>query len=211
MNDLIPLFGSEEATSKSARSDAIVNRQRILAVTKQLFTERGPAAVNIADIVQATGIGRGTFYRHFANKGELCLAVMDQQIEEFQNKILAMLRRMTADHASPMTQLDAFLHELVHFTDVDTPLLLEAQRQGVPYFDHKIAPQFWQHATVIGLLRAAVKVGEIAVDLDLEYLADALLAPLNAQLFHFQREERSFSPERISAGLRALVAHLRMG
>ncbi|MCE7980058.1 MAG: TetR/AcrR family transcriptional regulator [Caldilinea sp. CFX5] len=210
MNEAIDLLTPEESAGKSGRKDAVANRRHIIATAQRLFTEHGPAAVNIADIVQAAAIGRGTFYRHFANKGELCLAVMDEQIAEFQNKILALLRRMTADHVSPLTQLDAFLDELVQFTDVDTPLLLEAQRQGVPYFDHKVAPQFWQHATVIGLLRAAVKAGEIAADLDLEYVADAILAPVNAQLFHFQRAERGFSPERISRGLRTIVAHLRI-
>jgi hypothetical protein len=91
-----------------------------------------------------------------------------------------------------------------------TPLLREAQRQGLHYFEKKEGtPQQWQQDTVAGLLRMAAANGEISPGMDIEYLADAVLAPLNAQLFHQQREQNEFSPERISASLRAFVARLR--
>jgi len=200
----------EETPGQAERSDAIANRQRILAATRQLFAAQGPAAVNMSDIVKEAGVGRGTLYRHFANKGELCLAVMDEEIAGFQNGVLAQLRQMTAVSTPAMTQLDDFLARLVIFTERYTPLLQEAQRQGLPYFEKKEGtPQYWQQATVLGLLRTAVARQEIPADLDLVYLADAILAPLNAQLFHYQRAVQGFSTERISAGLRAFVARLK--
>ena len=70
-------------------------------------------------------------------------------------------------------------------------------------------PQFWPHMTVSGLLQGAINDGELPPDLDVAYVADALLATLNASLFRFQRQGRGFSLERISAGLRRLVAGLR--
>jgi AcrR family transcriptional regulator len=208
-NDSIPLNITEEST-QAERSDAIANRQRILGAARRLFAERGPAEVNMSDIVQASEVGRGTLYRHFPNKGELCLAVMDEEIAEFQNEVLAQLRQMTAVSTPAMTQLDDFLDRLVAFTETYTPLLREAQRQGLHYFAKKEGtPQHWQQATVLGLLRTAVAHHEIPADLDLNYLADAVLAPLNPQLFHYQRTAQDFSPERISAGLRTFVARLR--
>jgi AcrR family transcriptional regulator len=181
-----------------------------LAATRQLFAERGPAAVNMSDIVKAADVGRGTLYRHFPNKGELCLAVMDEEIAEFQNEVLVRLREMTAVSTPAMAQLDDFLDRLVRFTEMYTPLLREAQAQGLHYFEKKEGtPQYWQQATVLGLLRTAVASREIPADLDLDYLADAILSPLNAQLFHYQRTVQNFSPERISAGLRAFVARLQ--
>lgn len=211
MSDSIPLNLAPEPAGLAERSDAIANRRRILAVTRQLFAEHGPAAVNMSDIVQAAGVGRGTLYRHFANKGELCLAVMDEEITEFQNEVLDRLRQMTAVSAPALAQLDDFLDRLVGFTELYTPLLREAQTQGLPYFASKEGtPTYWQQATVLGLLRTAVANQEIPPGLDLEYLADAILAPLNAQLFHHQRTIQEFPPERISHGLRAFVARLRV-
>lgn len=211
MTTSIPLHMAEEPAVQAERSDAVANRERILAATRRLFAEHGPAAVSMSDIVTAAGVGRGTLYRHFPNKGELCLAVMDKEIGEFQNEVLDRLRQMTAVSAPAMTQLDDFLDRLVTFTETYAPLLEEAQRQGLHYFAKKEGtPQYWQQATVLGLLQTAVAQGEIPPDLDLDYLADAILAPLNPQLFHYQRAVQGFPPERISAGLRAFVARLRL-
>lgn len=210
MDDAIPLHMAQEPASQAERSDALANHQRILAATRRLFTEHGPTAVNMSDIVKAAGVGRGTLYRHFANKGELCLAVMDEEIAEFQNDVLYRLRQMAAVNTPAMKQLDDFLNRLALFTEMYTPLLREAQRQGLHYFEKKEGtPQYWQQATVLGLLRTAVANQEIPTDLDLDYLADAILAPLNPQLFHYQRSVREFSPQRISAGLRSFVSRLQ--
>ncbi|MCA9923505.1 MAG: TetR/AcrR family transcriptional regulator [Anaerolineales bacterium] len=212
MNDAIPLNMSEEPGGYAERSDAVANRRRILEVTRRLFAEYGPTAVSMSDIVKAAGVGRGTLYRHFPDKGALCLAVMDEEIAEFQNEVLDRLRQMTAVSAPAMAQLDEFLDRLVWFTETYTPLLREAQAQGLHYFEKKEGtPQYWQQATVLGLLRTAVSQNEILPDTDIDYLADAVLAPLNPQLFHYQRAVQQFSPERISDGLRAFVAQLHYG
>jgi hypothetical protein len=58
---------------------------------------------------------------------------------------------------------------------------------------------------VLGLLRGAAREGELEEDLDLEYLATALLAPLEVELYYHQRRVAGLSRERISAGLRSLV------
>jgi AcrR family transcriptional regulator len=211
MSESIPLRVTNHAIGHGERSDAVANRQRILEATRQLFAEQGPEAISMTDIVQAAGVGRGTLYRHFPNKAELCLAVMDGQTAEFQNDVLDRLRQMTAANAPAMEKLDYFLDRLVYFTEAYTPLLREVQRQDIQHFEKKGgAPQNWQQATVSGLLRMAVASGEILADQDIDYLTDAILAPLNAHLFHFQRVEKGYLPERISAGLRDFVARLRL-
>ncbi|MEM7332680.1 MAG: helix-turn-helix domain-containing protein [Chloroflexota bacterium] len=206
MDHSIPL---NNAGQRPERSDAVANRERILIETRQLFAEHGPTAVNMSDVVRAAGIGRGTLYRHFPNKGELCLAVMNEEIAEFQNEVLGRLRHLSRENAPAMSQLDEFLSLLVIFTDTYTALLREVQAQGLSYFDKKQGtPTQWQQATVLGLLQMAAAAGEIGQAHDIEYLADAVLAPLNPQLFYYQREVQGFSAERISNGLRAFVRQL---
>ena len=63
--------------------------------------------------------------------------------------------------------------------------------------------------TISGLLQGAIAEGELPQELDVTYISDAILATLKADLFRFQRQGRNFSLERISAGLRSLVAGLR--
>lgn len=66
--------------------------------------------------------------------------------------------------------------------------------------------QDWQRWTVLGLLKKAAGIGELdAEGLDLEYLAVALLAPLDVDLFYYQRRVQGLPAQRISAGLRSLV------
>jgi AcrR family transcriptional regulator len=190
------------------RADAAANRLRILHVAEQLFAERGVENVNMAEIAEAAGVGKGTLYRRFANKAELCLSLIDEQMAAFQNDRLAQMRLATAQGVSKMEQLAAFLEALVHFTDAHSPILCEVQRAGLLPEEGKsnpALPHFWQYMTVHSLLKTAVADQEISADLDLDYLADALLAPLKADLFRFQRQVRGFSLDQISQGLQTLV------
>jgi len=209
---LVAQIGDSMVSSRSQRRDAAANRERILAAAEKLFARHGVADVTMADVAQEAGVGKGTLYRRFTNKGELCLALMDSQMTEFQNNMLARMQRMSADGVPRLTQLDQFIDALVYFTDAHSPLLCEVQRegliQGVEGSGLQL-PHFWQHMTVSGLLKAAVAQGELPSDLDIDYFADALLAPLKADIFRFQRQARGFSLERISAGLRLIVRGLQ--
>jgi hypothetical protein len=62
--------------------------------------------------------------------------------------------------------------------------------------------------TIHGLLREAARNGEIAIDHDLDYFGEALLAPLHLDVYRFQRNFRGFTTGRIKAGLRTWVGLL---
>jgi len=206
------VIGDQGTTQKPERRDAAANRALILETADKLFAERGVQDVNMADIAQAAGVGKGTLYRRFANKGELCLALMDTQMTDFQNSILSRMQQLNAQGVPKLEQLDQFLDALVYFTDTHSPLLCVAQSAGLlqDVEERMIQlPHFWQYMTVKGLLKTAVSHHELSPNLDIEYLADALLAPLRADIFRYQREVRGFSLERISAGLRMIIAGLK--
>lgn len=207
----ISLNTIDNTPSRSERRDAVENRQRILITAENLFAERGVADVNMADIAKAAGVGKGTLYRRFASKAELCLALMDTQMAEFQNVMLDRMRQLTAQDVPQLDQLDQFLDALVQFTDVHSPLLCVVQSEGLTTEMNVQRPHFWQFMTVRGLLQTAVSTGELPATVDVDYVADALLAPLHASIFRFQRQVRGFSLERISAGLRGIVRGLANG
>lgn len=208
--DIIPLMAADNAShlKRARRADAIANRELILATAQRLFAERGIAHVCMAVIAESARVGKGTLYRGFANKGELCLALLDEDMRLFQNQTLQMLRER---HDQPaLSRLDAFLNSLVYFVERQAPLLREAQLHGTlqseatPGHDspHRWLP--WLRTTVGLLLQQAEQNGE-ADTLDIPYLVDAILAPLSADLFLYQRETCGFDLERISQGLRQLV------
>lgn len=198
-----------EGDGRSERSDAAANRARILAAAERLFAERGVPAVHMAEIAEAAGVGKGTLYRRFCNKGELALSLMDAQLKEFQDKQLASMRRMTAADVPFLEQLSHFLAALVSFTETHMPLLYEAQQHSQALEEEEVArPHFWQYMTVHALLRQAVEAGELPNDVDAAYAAEALLAPLSAETFRFQKEHLGFGTERIAGGLRMMVRGL---
>lgn len=200
-----------EESKRTERSDAAENRRRILAVAEKLFNKHGVSNVNMADIAKSAGVGQGTLYRRFANKAELCLALLDTQMSEFQDEVLSTLREMSHKHESHLTQLIWFLDALVIFSERHSPLLCAAQHEMriLAPAPPDSSPFQWQRMTVSGLLNAASSAGEAKRDLDIPVVADALLAPLNMTLFDAQRRVYGYSKERISAGLRQLVIGLR--
>lgn len=204
----IDLLGTE--SRRPERRDAVANRKLILETAEKLFAQHGVAAVNMAQVAQAANVGKGTLYRRFTNKAELCLALMDSQMAEFQNVMLDRMRHMTSEGVTPLSQLKHFLDALVYFTEAHIPLLCEVQREGL--LDNSESdiqrPHFWLYLTINGLMRQAIDYGELSADLDIEYLSDALLTPLRADIFRFQRERRGFSLERISSGLQTIVTSI---
>lgn len=204
------LLTIEEVQSRTERADAAANRALILQTAEKLFAEQGVSNVNMADIASAAGVGKGTLYRRFANKGELSLALMDTRLRDFQNRMLDMMRQMHADGVPYLDQLDIFLVELVQFNGRHLPLLGEVQRQSDLLDEGDlIRPHYWQYMTVRALLDAAQRHKEVPESLDVEYMAEALLAPLNPSSFRFQQKALGFSLERITAGLCTLIKGLR--
>ncbi len=56
--------------------------QDILKTTLELFLEHTEDKVTVEMIAEKAGIGKGTIYKHFETKGEICLRLMIQYEEE---------------------------------------------------------------------------------------------------------------------------------
>ena len=55
-------------------------RRRIVAAAARLFAARGYEATSIDEVMQAAGLTRGAFYRHFASKGALYTEATGQAV-----------------------------------------------------------------------------------------------------------------------------------
>jgi AcrR family transcriptional regulator len=190
---------------EAERSDAARNRRVILRTARTLFEERGVTCVNMEEIARASGVGKGTLYRRFPHKGFLCQALLDEPTRHLQEQTLEVLREpgMTA-----VGKLHVFLDRLVGFTAENLDLLYGGNEPlcGADRLERFSHPAYdWVRSTVLGLLRAAVNERDVEGGLDLEYLATALLAPLDVDLFYYQHRVQGLSAERISGGVRDLV------
>src|SRR4029450_851776 len=68
-------------TDRPLRRDAEINRQRLLTSASELFAQRG-LDVTLNDIAHHAGVGVGTAYRRFANKGEVMAALFAARLNE---------------------------------------------------------------------------------------------------------------------------------
>ncbi len=197
-----------EAPQRSVRCDAAENRRRILVTAEKLFAKHGVAEVNMADIAKAAQVGQGTLYRRFANKGELCLALLDAQMADFQNASLGTLREMSSRNEPKLEQLCWFLDAVVRFNARHAPLLCTAQREITLPESPVGSPFTWQRVTVAGLLNGAARGHEIEAGLDVQVMADVLLAPAHPHVFNFLHNVNKYSLNRISAGMQRFVRGL---
>jgi len=181
----------------------------ILSTARKLFEERGVTCVTMEEIARAAGVGKGTLYRRFPHKGFLCQSLLDEPTMHLQERTLEIL----SEPGTPaLEKLDAFLNRLVAFTAENLDLLYGGNEPlcGADRLERFSHPAYdWRRSTVLGLLRAAASEGDVDAGLDLEYLATALLAPLDVDLFYYQHRVQMLPAERISVGVCALVPHAK--
>jgi AcrR family transcriptional regulator len=190
---------------EAERKDAARNRRVILTTARSLFEERGVTCVTMEEIARLSGVGKGTLYRRFPHKGFLCQALLDEPTRHLQEQTLEILRE---PGTSASEKLDAFLDRLVVFTAENLDLLYGGNEPlcGADRLERFSHPAYdWRRSTVLGLLRSAVSEGDLDDGLDLEYLATALLAPLDVDLYYYQHRVQGLTVERISGGVRSLI------
>ena len=67
--------------SRPARRDAVQNRAALLEAARSVFAAHGlDAPLDL--IAERAGVGRGTLYRHFADRTELALAVLEDEVAD---------------------------------------------------------------------------------------------------------------------------------
>jgi AcrR family transcriptional regulator len=94
LREISGLFGVITGTNKGETKDepeedrqAIDRRERILENASELFAAKGYHGTTIDEIVQATGIAKGTFYIYFDSKEELLVEVIKKLIDKTLERI----------------------------------------------------------------------------------------------------------------------------
>jgi AcrR family transcriptional regulator len=147
-------------TERKQRSDAQQNRERILAVAKNAFSQFG-ANASLDDIAKKAGVGPGTLYRHFPSREELLKAVYHAGTEK-----LAEAGREFAESLPPVEALRAWMMLFVDYI-ADKQIIAPALNAllGDPHKLYEASyPKIWD--AVRDLVKQAIKSGDIREDLD---------------------------------------------
>jgi AcrR family transcriptional regulator len=99
---------TETQPLRPQRADARVNRDKLVAAGRKLFTVKGTSAP-LEEVAEHAGVGIGTLYRHFPTRQALLEAVYVDEVE-------AMARAATdLAELAPWEALSQWLHQYVGF------------------------------------------------------------------------------------------------
>lgn len=195
MNDDLILNDSPQPS----RADAVKNRALLLETARRLFTQKSVENVSMKAIAEAAGVGKGTLYRHFENKSQLCHALLDQETRDLQESSLRRLQNQGA----PTDDLVWFVEQVAHFVIRNLDLLfIEEPELRVIMLAHPA--HLWWRQTIRGLLGRIKPSGE----LDLDYTSDMIYVMLDARTIYFQMRVIGYDDTRIINGLQAVVRQI---
>ena len=97
--------------SDRLRSDARLNRNRILDVARRAFATDPNASLN--SIVKAAGVGAGTMYRHFPSREALLVGVYRQEVDA----LVALAPALLEEH-QPLEALQLWCDRFAQFGSV---------------------------------------------------------------------------------------------
>lgn len=180
------------------RADAARNRARILAAVRELLRTRTPCELSIDSIAAAAGVGKGTIYRRFGDRGSLMQALLDEHEETFQGAVLSGPPPLGPGAAAD-ARLHAFLCALVDQLEEVGDLLAEVET-GQRWWTSP--PQRFRR------LHVRVLLADARPDLDTAPAAEALLAPLTAESYHHMRHTAGFSADRVKQTMCTLASGL---
>lgn len=176
--------------------------QRILEAARQLFTESGLEAVSMYSIAKRAGIGQGSLYRRFTDKGEICSALLLDSTEQFMTGMEQQLAA-SAGEADALEYLRRSIGQVVDFIEQYAELLnmIKSEFTGkkqLTQFEHP----FFQRLGVImtELLQRASANGEI-IELDPRFAATALISVLSPDLYLYEQKRHGSSKQEISRGI----------
>lgn len=177
------------------RADAVKNRAHLLEIARQLFDAQGVEAVTMSHIAEAAALGKGTLYRHFKDKNDLCQALLNDDQRAVQDRTLERMRQQP----DALDNLLWFLNEVVLFVERNSAFLCSAT--GVSGSLQHPAHWWWRQ-TIHALVR------QINLPGDPDFIADTLYVMCDVHTIYFLRQVRGYSHDRVMNGLYDLVQKL---
>ncbi len=185
--------------ARTPRADAQRNRDLLLNTARRLFEQHGVDSVPMSAVAEAAGVGKGTLYRHFPNKTELCATLIDEDQRGLQERTFTRMRQVR----DPLANLRWFLGEAIAFVERNEAFLSSANEGLMPLMHPAHA---WWLQTIRGLLGQAL--GANPHGINVQSAAMMLYIMIDPRSIHFQKQAQNWDGERILEGLWSVVERL---
>ncbi len=104
---------SIDRSLRVARARAHARSDRFVAAATELLQEKGTTDFTVQDVVERSGMSIRTFYKYFASKEDLLVAVSETVVAR---KAVPRLRELIEKHRDPMLRLRAYIEGLVELS-----------------------------------------------------------------------------------------------
>lgn len=178
------------------RRDAVANASRILAAARRVLDSGGPDCLTMDRLAAEAGVGKGTVFRAFGSRAGVFAALTDESEREFQAGYLSGPPPL-GPGAPPLERLLAYGAGRLELDRLHGRLLLARVQAPGDKFD---VP-----ARKVSALHLRMLLRQCGVTEQLDVLAEALLAPLDAETVHYLTTARGVSPAQLLAGWEALA------
>jgi AcrR family transcriptional regulator len=200
---LTSMTGPTQRTPKTARSDALANRQRILDAAREVFARRGLDA-EIREIAERAGVGIGTLYRHFESREGLLSTLVHQAEEDLLRRIQPVLE-IEEPRAAVRTAIRAGAEFCEQFGALTEVMLRDELDSFHPGGHDKYHAGGWEgyHAShpdfmdefkelLANLLQRGMRDGTFRPDLDVPVAVAALMSILASGMLLALATQRSY-------------------
>lgn len=174
---VIASTGPGESTEEPEEERQAVDRgKRIIDNASELFAARGYHGTTIDEIVQATGIAKGTFYIYFNSKEELLVGVVKRLIGDTMEKIDRKLERKKEKGFITSIEIKGQQFLELYLEKSELLYMLIGETVGNPRLMDQLKEVYEQLAERVEEdLREGVETGEIYPYTDLKTIAYALV------------------------------------
>jgi AcrR family transcriptional regulator len=182
---------------KATRADAARNHELILCTARHLFDSEGVAHVTMSAVAEAANIGKGTLYRHFADKAQLLHALIDSEAQALRAQTDERLGR----HECARENLHWFIDQALDFSHRNSAMLCEATHHA-PSATLNHPARLWWRDVLTELFRQRQSAVAPA------YAAAMLFMMLDSHTLYHQQAHMGFTLDAIRANLHLVIDQL---
>lgn len=181
----------------AVRADAARNRVAILEAAQRLLASAGAQGLTMDAIACEAGVGKGTLFRRFGDRSALLHALLDERERALQEGLLRGPPPL-GPGAPPPQRLMAFGEAVLDLLEQHGEVIALAET-GLPGVRLR-SPVYAARRTHVAAL-----LTDADISADVEYVADALLGVLAADLVLYQRRVEGRSLAELKLGWRRLT------
>ena len=152
-------------------------RDKLIELSRDIFTKYGYQQTNINDIAIAAGMGKSTLYYYFSGKEAIFKSVIESELQELRNSIIEEVKKAI----EPQSKIKAYILTRISFLSLHKNLYTAIREQSLSSFSYaeSIRQMFdvMEVQQLTAILNDGVKDGYFKIN-EPEFAATGLIAAL---------------------------------